>query len=535
MKSKKPIQVDQNLLRNHQRIGRDFFIEHNSVYELFSAQAKKFPQKTFAIFPEFNKTFSYEDLNGKVIERASYLKQLCLLRGDRIGLVLPTSPDFIMLYFAAFREGVTVVPINPDLSPPEIAYIASDARVKAVFYNEQLSKKILDVQKIAGLERTNFINVAGINSKKAPKNTDMPDVHYTDEAVIIYTSGTTGYPKGAVLSHLNLLVDSQVISEWFQFTTTTRTLCILPLFHNNGQVVTLLAPLSAGGSTVMAPPKTSLKLFWSITKEYNVNWTSVMPSILAIILSAKLERKDSSMVGIICGGQVLNSEVRTQFENTFQVPIFEGYGLTETTSFACFNKFPKNKRKFGSVGRALPSNDVGIFDENDKEVAPGKEGEICIRGLNVMTKYFGLDEVNKKVLRGGWFHSGDYGYIDADGYICFKTRKDYLIKKGGENIYPSEIENVLFWHRAVDECAVIGVPNELLGQDIVAFVKLNSKCTEDILLEYLTNKLAHYKYPKRIIIIDELADLDDIQKGPTKKVLYKVLSEYYDRRLKTSI
>ena len=531
MKSKKPIQVDQNLLRNHQRIGRDFFIEHNSVYELFSAQAKKFPQKTFAIFPEFNKTFLYEDLNGKVIERASYLKQLCLLRGDRIGLVLPTSPDFIMLYFAAFREGVTVVPINPDLSPPEIAYIASDARVKAVFYNEQLSKKILDVQKIAGLERTNFINVAGINSKKAPKNTDMPDVHYTDEAVIIYTSGTTGYPKGAVLSHLNLLVDSQVISEWFQFTTTTRTLCILPLFHNNGQVVTLLAPLSAGGSTVMAPPKTSLKLFWSIVKEYNVNWTSVMPSILAIILSAKLERKDSSMVGIICGGQVLNSEVKTQFENNFHVPIFEGYGLTETTSFASFNQFPENNRKSGTVGRALPSNDIVIIDENDKEVARGEEGEICMRGLNVLTEYLGLDEVNKKSLRGGLFHSGDYGHVDADGHIYFKTRKDYLISKGGEKIYPSEIENVLFGHPAVDECAAVGVPDKLLGQDIVAFVKLNSKCAANELKEFFTGRLAHHKHPKKIVIVNELADLGDIPKGPTKKVLYRELLKYYNQNL----
>ncbi|OGG71138.1 hypothetical protein A3G53_00785 [Candidatus Nomurabacteria bacterium RIFCSPLOWO2_12_FULL_44_11] len=535
MENRKLIQVNQELLPSHQRIGRDFFIKHTSVYELFKSQANAYPQKCFIIFPEYNVRFSYEELDSKITEQALYLRQKRIVKGDRIGLVLPTSPDFIVLYFAAFREGITVVPINPDLSPPEIDYIVADAQVKAVFYNEPLSKKISDVRKNTGLSKVAFINTSDISITDPKEKAELPAVHYTDEALIIYTSGTTGKPKGAVLSHLNLLADSQVISEWFQFTPDTRALCILPLFHNNGQVITLLAPLSAGGSTVMVPPKTSLRLFWSITKEYNVNWTSVMPSILAIILSLKLKRKDSSMAGIICGGQVLNAEVRTQFENTFQVPIFEGYGLTETTSFACFNKFPKNKRKFGSVGRALPSNDVGIFDENDKEVAPGKEGEICIRGLNVMTKYFGLDEVNKKVLRGGWFHSGDYGYIDADGYICFKTRKDYLIKKGGENIYPSEIENVLFGHRAVDECAVIGVPNELLGQDIVAFVKLNSKCTEDILLEYLTNKLAHYKYPKRIIIIDELADLDDIPKGPTKKVLYKVLSEYYDRRLKTSI
>lgn len=532
MEAKKLIRVDQSLLPNHQKMSRDFFIECNSVYELFKAQVKKHPQKFFVIFPEYNKEFSYENLSDKVIERAWYLNQMRLAKGDRIALVIPTSPDFIMLYFAAFSKGITVVPINPDLSPPEIAYIISNSQAKAVFYNEQFSKKIFDAQKLADFSRVVLINVSDINVISTEKNAETSTVHYTDEAVIIYTSGTTGKPKGAVLSHLNLLADSQVIAEWFQFTPDTRMLCTLPLFHNNGQIITLLAPLSAGGSTVMVPPKTSLKLFWSIIKEYRVNWTSVMPSILAIILSLKLERKDSSMVGIICGGQVLTDELKAQFEGNFHVPIFEGYGLTETTSFASFNPFPENNRKSGTVGRALPVNDIRILDENNKEVVQGGVGEICIRGLNVMAEYFGLGEVNKKSLRNGWFHSGDYGHVDADGFLYFKTRKDYLIKKGGENIYPSEIENVLFGHTTVDECAVIGVPDKLLGQDIIAFVKLNSPCTEGALKEFLANKLAHYKYPKKIIIINELPDLTDIPKGPTKKVLYRVLLEYYEQRLK---
>lgn len=530
--NKKLIQVDQSKLRNHQKIDRDFFIKYHSVYELFTAQTKKYPKKCFITFPEYNKTFSYEELNSKIIERASYLTQQHIAKGDRISLVLPTSPDFVMFYLAALSQGITVVPINQDLSPPEIAYIVADAQVKAVFYDGQLSKKISDAQKIASLDRVAFINVSDIRITTAAKDMDIPNVHYTDEAIIIYTSGTTGNPKGAILSHLNLIVDSQVISEWFQFTPATRTLCILPLFHNNGQVVTLLAPLCAGGSTVMMSPKTSPKLFWSVIEEYKVCWTSVMPSILAIILSMKLKRKDSSMVGVICGGQVLTGEIRTQFENTFHISVFEGYGLTETTSFASFNQFPRNKRKYETVGRALPSNDIVILNENDREVARGTEGEICIRGLNVMTEYLGLTEVNKRSLRDGWFHSGDYGYLDTDGYLYFKTRKDYLIIKGGEKIYPSEIENVLFGHSAVEECAVLGVSDTLLGQDIVAFVKLHSPCTEDILKEFFINKLAHYKHPKRIIIINELSNLGDIPKGPTKKVLYKMLLEYYNQHLR---
>ncbi|MEK7208956.1 MAG: class I adenylate-forming enzyme family protein [Patescibacteria group bacterium] len=533
VKNENLIRVDQSLLCGHQKIDRDFFIKHNNVYELFNTQAKKHPQKIFAIFPESNKTFSYVDFEKKIIEKASYLKANGILKGKRICLVLPTSPDFLALYFAAFKEGITVVPINPDLSSSEIAYIVADSQAKVVFYSKTIFKKIIEAQRMFSQNFITFTDISDIKLTTATEHTKTSNVRYKygDEAVIIYTSGTTGKPKGAVLSHLNLLVNSQVISDWFKFTPDTRTLCILPLFHNNGQVVTLLAPLNMGGSTVMVRPKTGLKSFWSLIKEYNVSWTSVMPAILSMILAAKLERKDSSMVGIICGGQVLNEEVKIQFEKKFKIPVFEGYGLTETTSFACFNQFPKDNRKLGTVGRALSCNDIVILDDDGKEVPRGTEGEICIRGLNVMREYFRLNEANKKSLRNGFFYSGDYGYIDDDGYIYFKTRKDYLINKGGEKIYPSEIENILFAHPAVDECAVIGVPDKLFGQDIVAFVKLNSDCRQDVLKNFFKDKLAYYKHPREIIIVNKLTDLSEIPKGPTNKVLYRTLLEYYNRKI----
>ena len=530
VRNKNLIRVDRNLLRDHQRIDRDFFIKHNNVYELFQTQAKKYPEKIFTIFPEYNRAFSYKDLDQEIIKRASYLKERGVSKGDRIGLVLSTSPDFIMFYFAAFREGIIVVPINPDLSSSEIAYIIADSQARTVFYDKPVVEKIVVAEKIHGLEPVAFVNVSCINLTASAKPTKVSGVHYNDKAVIIYTYGTTGKPKGTVLSHLNLLADSQVISEWFQFTADTRTLCILPLFHNNGQVVTLLAPLNTGGSTVLVRSKTGLKSFWSLIKNYNISWTSVMPAILTIILAAKLERTDSSMIGIICGGQVLNEEVKTHFENQFGLPIFEGYGLTETTSFACFNRFPAAKRKPGTVGKALPCNDIVILDQAGKAVPRGEEGEISVRGLNVMCEYFGLEEVNKKPLHGGFFHSGDYGCIDDDNHIYFRTRKDYLINKGGEKIYPNEIENVLFAHPTVDECAVIGVPDKLLGQEVIAFVKLNSTCDQSVFKIFFEGKLAHYKYPKEIIVVNELADLGEIPKGPTNKVLYRALLEYYNRR-----
>ena len=294
-------------------------------------------------------------------------------------------------------------------------------------------------------------------------------------------------------------------------------------------MITLLNPLYAGGSTVIVKGKASLMSFWGLAAKYQINWTSIMPSILSILLSLKNERTDHSFQGIFCGGQVLNPNVQQEFEKRFKVPIFEGFGLTETTSFACFNYYPAEKRKKGSIGRPLPVNEMAIFDEAGNELGPHQAGEIWIRGFNVAKEYLGLPEKNKTAFQNGWFHSGDYGHKDETNHFYFKTRKDFLIIKGGENIYPAELENVLFKHPAVAECAVVGIPDKLLGEEICAFVKLlaNMDATEEELKKFCVGKIAPYKQAKRIIIIDHLEDLDDIPKGPTKKVLYRKLREYY--------
>lgn len=440
------------------------------------------------------------------------------------------------MYFAALTLGVTVVPINHDLAPPEMLYIIKNCESKVVFYDsvfehkiEKLSDAVRDDTHLIGLHR--FPKFEPLITEFATQEHELkiPELKLTDEAVIIYTSGTTGDPKGVVLTHLNLLSDAKAISERFQFAAETRTLCILPLFHNNGQVVTLLAPLYAGGSTVIVKGKASLMAFWRLVEKYGITWTSVMPSILSILLSLPIERKDKTLHGIICGGQVLTKSVQNDFETRFGVPIFEGYGLTETTSFACFNNYPAENRRACTVGTPLPINEMAIFDESSNELGPNVEGEICIRGINVANGYLALPQKNKESFANGWFHSGDFGYRDESGYYYFRSRKDALIIKGGENIYPAELENILFQHPAVAECAVIGIPNKLLGEEICAFVKLKAcaKTTTDELKQFCKGKLAKFKQAKKIIIIDELDDLQAIPKGPTKKVLYRKLREYY--------
>ena len=526
--------IIKGLLPPHQLIKADINIPYKNIGDLFDKKLKETPEKIFLICPgKKMNAFSYENFKEQYIQVANYLMRLGLKKNDRLNLIFSNSLEFLLFYFAGLTFGITVVPMNPDISSEEMRYVIEDSQSKAVFYQSELHYKI---KKIMNMISNEIILKAmlpipefePLNDYKSGESV-TPEIELTDEAVIIYTSGTTGNPKGVVLSHLNLLADAKAISEWFQFSTQTRTLCILPLFHNNGQITTFLAPLYAGASTVIVKGKASLMSFWGLIDKYEVSWTSVMASILSILLSLPIKRKDKTLKGILCGGQALTRSVQYDFEERFGVPIFEGYGLTETTSFSCINDYPSHKRKIGSIGTALPTNEMTILDENDKESEPNIEGEICIRGYNVACKYLSLPKNNKESFANGWFHSGDYGKKDENGYFYFYGRKDSLIIKGGENIYPAELENVLYKHPDISECAVIGVPDKFLGEDICGFVKLNdnSFITEQELKEFCKGKIADYKQAKRIFIINKSEDLNDIPKGPTKKVLYRELKQYY--------
>lgn len=520
--------------RPHQQLCRPVDVPYANVGALFAAKRALDPAKPFLTCPgERDEVFSYEAFNGRCEAVGQYLSQLGLGKGTRINIIFPNSPEFLIFYVAALTRGITVVPINSDLAPREMQYIIADSSSKAIFYHRTLGAKIDEIR--GGIAPdVCFVGLESVDDVAPPQpsstvDVPLPEIGLEDEAIIIYTSGTTGNPKGVVLSHLNLLADAKAISEWFRFSPETRTLCLLPLFHNNGQITTFLAPLYAGGSTVVAKGKANVLAFWDLVNRYRVSWSSVMPSILSILLRAPIERKDTTLVGILCGGQVLNPGVQDQFERRFKVPIFEGYGLTETTSFSCINDFPEEDRKRGSIGRPLHVNEMAVLDEAGRELGPHTEGEICIRGYNVACEYLGLPERNRRAFADGWFHSGDYGTKDEDGYFCFRGRRDFLIIKGGENIYPAELENVLYQHPAVGECAVIGIPDALLGEEVCAFVKRkdDTHVSAHELKSFCRGRIAPFKQAKHVIIVDELPDLAEIPKGPTKKVLYGDLKEYY--------
>ncbi len=510
---------------------------YTNFRHLLHAKMQEAPEREFMIFPETDRRYTYREFYDLTIVASQWVSSRTRAFGT-VSIIFRNTPEFLATFFGAVAHGINVVPINPDLALQEIRFIVENSDSEAVFYDAELKHKLAPL--LAEMPSMKFHPLADAADMAkvdiAAVEAALPDVPPTTPAAIIYTSGTTGFPKGVILSHMNFIIDGMGMAEWFQFGPATRSLCILPMFHNNGLVVSLTTTLYRGGSIVIIDPKASLRSFWALVDRYQCTHTSVMPSILAAILALGFEGRPGRLQAIICGGQLLPLSLAEKFEAKFGIPIFEGFGSTEATSYSCFNRFPADKRKLGSVGTVLPISDMQVVDENDAEVPDGTEGEICIRGANVAIGYHKLPDLQEMKFRGGWYHSGDYGLRDSNGDYYFRSRKDDLIVKGGEKIYPAEIENVLSQHPNVAESAVIGIDDPILGQEICAFARLkdNSASSEADLLAYCAKSLARFKQPKRIVITNRLGDMPELPKGPTKKILHRLLRQYYEKRLANS-
>ena len=413
---------------------------NQELFELkFYEWEEKFKDKPYLRQPIGEKweEYTWGQVGDMARRLASGLKSLNLREGAHIGIYSKNCREWIISDLAIVMAGYVSVPFFPSLNGKELSYIMDYGDVDALFIGKIETWDEIKNDLPAEMPIIRFPKYDGcsnvtighewhefINSHNPIQNPNTPKL--SDLWTIIFTSGTTGNPKGVVLTHLNLLSDAMSISTWFKFNNETRCLCILPLFHNNGQITTLLAPLYAGGSTVIVKGKISLYAFWDLVNEFDATWTSVMASILSILLSLPNERKENSLSAILCGGQILTRSVQEQFESRFNVPIFEGYGLTETTSFSCINNFPAEKRITGSIGKSLSTNEIAILDEKNEAVGENIEGEICIRGYNVANGHLGDSKMNQ-AFRNGWFHSGDYGKKDQEGNFYFHGRQDSLI------------------------------------------------------------------------------------------------------------
>jgi long-chain acyl-CoA synthetase len=431
----------------------------------------------------------------RVRAASSHMNRLGIGPGDVVALKLKNRVEFVVLLFAAWRLGATVTPVNPSLTDGEVVrqLDSSGARLLVVEDGE------------AGEAGVTTLAVGDLPTQ--PVGAEQPPVLESSAlALLIYTSGTTGIPKGVMLDHANIDAMADMGRLALQVGQADRCLLILPLFHVNGIVVSVLIPLLAGGSVVIADRFDPLTYF-EVIENQRPTFFSAVPTIYTMLaaLPADVAPDTSSVRFAVCGAAPAPAELLTRFESRYGFPLIEGYGLSEGTCASTINPVA-GPRRAGTVGIAFPGQQIRIIDESGVEVATGVDGEVTIAGPNVMRGYLGRPDETARVIVDGWLHTGDIGHLDADGYLTLVGRSKDMIIRGGENIYPKEIEDVLSSDASVLEVAVIGVPDEKWGEVVAAYVQPRSGLTVDpqALHALCARKLAGYKRPTSITVVDAI-------------------------------
>jgi long-chain acyl-CoA synthetase len=453
---------------------------------------------------------SYAMLDGASAHVAGLLRERGVQPGDRVGVMLPNVPHFAVCYYGVLRAGAIVVPMNVLLKGREVAFYCSDPESKVLFAWHDFAEAAQAGAEQAGtdcilVKPGEFEQLVG----SAPAVTEVADRAEDDTAVILYTSGTTGKPKGAELTHANLRRNVEIAAGLFDLGADAVTLGALPLFHSFGQTCGLNATISGGGLLTLIPRFDPVKALEIIQRDRVTVFEGVPTMYAAILNVPDADSYDTSSLKIcVSGGAALPVEVLRGFEEKFGCKVLEGYGLSETSPVASFNH-PDRERKPGSIGTPIEGVEMKLADESNGV------GEIAIRGHNVMKGYWRNPESTADVMRDGWFHTGDMAQVDEDGYFFIVDRKKDMIIRGGYNVYPREIEEVLYEHPAVREAAVVGVPHDELGEEVGAAVALKEGAQADAqeLQAFVKEQVAAYKYPRHIWFVDELP------KGPTGKIL----------------
>ena len=454
-------------------------------------------------------------------EAAARVARLLLDRGlepgDRVGVLLPNVPEFAFVYYGVLRAGGVVVPMNVLLKQREIEYYLGDSGAKLIVAWHTVADAARDGAAAAGAGCI-VVDPKGFDRTLAAVEPldGLVERGADDTAVILYTSGTTGKPKGAQLTHANLAINADVSKQLFSLSCEDVILGALPLFHAFGQTCGLNAAVSSGAALALIPRFDAGKALAAVQNEGVTVFEGVPTMYAALLHHNERERSDSSTLRLcVSGGAALAVELLRGFERAFGCIILEGYGLSETSPVACFNH-PDRERKPGSIGTPIEGVQLRLVDENRRQVDGSEVGEIAIRGHNVMKGYWDRPEATREAIdTAGWFYSGDIGRVDEDGYFFIVDRKKELIIRGGYNVYPREIEEVLYEHPAVREAAVVGVPHPELGEEVGAAVtlKAGAQSTESELREFVRANVAAYKYPRLVWLVDELP------KGPTGKIL----------------
>jgi long-chain acyl-CoA synthetase len=493
--------------------------EPRNIPELLHHRAHTAPDKIFLFSEADKREFSYREFEMAVGRTAGMLSTKGIRKGDVVSLLLPNSVEYIVAYFACWQLGALAGPVNGHLKSQEIAYVVSNSESKLMLVNSEFVGKVDGSQ----VPVVVFDDERQASHGFTPKNADT--LNQEDEAIIIYTSGTTGKPKGCLLTHGNVIANARQISQWLGFTDKDRLLTIMPLFHMNAVSVTTMSALYAGGSTVVSQ-KFSASRFWQIISDYQVTSFGSVATMLSMLLSTYPEGvpaglKTDQLRFAMCGSAPVPTELLRRFEETFHCLVVEGYGLSESTCRSTFNP-PDERRRAGSCGLPI-GNEMRVVDEDDQEVPDGQLGEIVLRGDNILKGYFKDEAATATAFRNGWFHTGDIGYRDSDGFYYIVDRKSDMIIRGGENIYPREIDEVLYQHPQIAAAAVIGVSDELYGEEVAAVVVLKPdvEVSEAEVIEFCKARLADYKCPKTVRFVA------DIPKGPTGKLLKRELAQMF--------
>ena len=475
------------------------------------------------------KKFSFKEIDRLASVFALELVQHGMKPGSRVGLLCHNCPHYIAAYFGILRGGGVVLPLNNLLAAEEIDFILNDADVMICLYDADCAGT---AGKLSRAEGRSFLVLSELAHAHHSGEAFCSPPHTADNvSTILYTSGTTGRPKGALLTHRNILANAMAATEVIRVTHRDRFVVFLPLFHSFTYTVCVVLPLITGSMISLLPSVRPfsrvvkslivdrITLFVAIPTVYKILAEKNMPFFVKLLLNLRL---------CVSGAAPLPVKVLHDFESAFKVPLLEGYGLTEASPVVSINPLEKEKRKPGTVGLPLPGIEVKIIDDSGCQLPPGIAGELLVKGSNVMQGYLNNPEDTAKTLRDGWLYTGDVASIDQSGHIRIIDRKKDMIIVDGLNVYPYEVEEVLYRHEAVKDCSMIGVPHEIEeGKELaIMYVVLKEErhVTSKALREYLSEHVAHYKIPRRFIFTE------DLPRTATGKIMKKELRKLYRQK-----
>ncbi len=472
--------------------------------------------------------YTYGCLKSATEQIAFYLRDQGVGRSDRIAIFMPNRPEWVAVYYAIIRLGAVAVCVSSAYKKMEIQHLLKESVVSLVITCDELlpqipeRKNIPSVKDVVVWENDRVLSSVWEtpSAKQAPF---LPvDCDPSDECVILFTGGTTGVPKGAMLTHRNILFTSQNVCYHERTVPDDVALCFMPLNHVFGGNHIMNSTLYACGTLVLHKSFDMDRVLASIQSDQVTRFYSVPTVFIRLLNTPESRRYLAGVKYCFSAATSMASEIVRQWQAKFNLRIHEAYGLTESSSLVTFNHLYHHR--VGSVGTPAGVVEVKIVDKKDQELPVGETGEIAICGPNIMKGYFNKAEETEKVLRDGWLHSGDIGRLDEDGYLYIVDRIKDMIISGGLNVYPTEVEEVLYTHAAVEECAVIGTPHTEYGEAVTAFVKVKQglTCSEADLIGFCKERIASYKAPKKIMFVDELP------KSPAGKILKREIRKSFD-------